>query len=171
MKLHSLFSDHAVLQRHQPIPVWGWTKPGVRVRVSLAGVVAETMADAHGAFMLRLPALPAGGPHVLAVTSNDKAESCIVSDILIGEVWVCSGQSNMQWSMAISQPDPDPKDFPTLRMFNAQNSIVAERAPEPIGSWKVATQANVADFSAVGYFFARSLTEALKVPVGMVNTA
>ncbi|MCL1857584.1 MAG: hypothetical protein FWF84_08135 [Kiritimatiellaeota bacterium] len=171
MKLHSLFSDHAVLQRNQPIPVWGWTKPRLRLRVTIAETVGETVSDAHGAFMIRLPAMAAGGPYTLAVTSNDPGEKCSVSDILVGEVWVCSGQSNMQWTLDISQPDPDPKDIPAMRMFTARNSFAAERAQEPIGAWSVATREAVPAFSGVGYFFGRALFDALKIPVGLINTA
>lgn len=171
MKLNALFSDHAVLQRNLPIPVWGWTKPLVRVRATLAGHVAETAAGPGGAFLLRLPPLPAGGPHRLTVETPDPLERVDVDDLLIGEVWICSGQSNMEFTTGSALPDPEPADVPEIRMFSVPRVAEYERATDTLGLWRIAVQDELHSFSAVGYYFARRLQKALGVPVGMVNTS
>ena len=97
LRLASPFQDHAVLQRDQTLPVWGWAAPMTRVRVTLAGHEAHTLSNNHGDWSVRLPALPAGGPHVLVVEAG--GETLSISDLLVGEVWIASGQSNMEWSV------------------------------------------------------------------------
>ena len=94
--LHPLFTDHMVLQRDVTTAVWGWTQPGQKVTVTLAGKTATGVADAQGKWLVRLGALPAGGPHTMTVTGPQTAE---VRDVLLGDVWLCSGQSNMQMSV------------------------------------------------------------------------
>ena len=94
--LHPLFTDHMVLQRDAATAVWGWTQPGEEVTVTLAGKTAVGTADAQGKWMVRLGALPAGGPHTMTVNGPRTAE---VRDVLLGDVWICSGQSNMQMSV------------------------------------------------------------------------
>lgn len=171
MRLCSLFSAHAVLQRELPIPVWGWTRPSLRVRASLGGQTVETLAAGDGAFLLRLPARAAGGPYRLVVETADPAERVEVEDLLVGEVWIGSGQSNMEWTVSRSDPDPDPRDVPALRMFTVGHDANAGRAADVGGGWQPACGAAVSDFSAVGYHFGRRLQEALGVPVGIVNTS
>ena len=115
--LHPLFTDHVVLQRDVPVPVWGWTEPGQRVKVTLAGQTVETTADAGGKWLARLGPYPVGGPHVMSVTGPKSAE---VKDILMGDVWICSGQSNMEWGVDGSN-DPDREiaagGHPRIRLF------------------------------------------------------
>jgi sialate O-acetylesterase len=98
VKLARLFSDHVVLQRQKPIPVWGWAAAGEKVTVTLAGQTASAKADASGKWIVRINPLEAGGPHTLNVTA--KSGNAIVNDVLIGEVWLCSGQSNMEWPVS-----------------------------------------------------------------------
>lgn len=171
MKLNSLFADHAVFQRDIAIPVWGWTQPLVRVRATLGGTVAETLAGPSGAFLLRLPPQPAGGPHVLVVETPDPTERIEVRDILVGEVWICSGQSNMEMSVGGCLPDPDPADVPDIRMYTVPRVAELDRATDTAGTWRLAVGDEIATFSAAGYYFARRLRRELGVPVGMVNTS
>ena len=96
-RLGRLFSDHAVLQREMPVPVWGWTGPGTRVRVNLGPYTAETRAGDDGKFLARLPPMPAGGPYELDASTPDGKTHARATEVMVGEVWVCSGQSNMEW--------------------------------------------------------------------------
>ncbi len=171
MKLNPLFSDHAVLQRGMFVPVWGTTKPGLRIRANIAGVTASTISNSSGYFILRLPPMPAGGPHTLKVTAGGKGESVTVKDVMIGEVWVCSGQSNMEMRVKSTYPDPDPIDCNGIRMLTVKPTAEMGRATTFTGEWKHAVSKNTPDFSAAGYYFARRLHSELGVPVGMISTS
>lgn len=171
MKLASLFSNHAVFQRGKSIPVWGWAEPLALVSATLATVAARTRSGADGRFLLRLPALPAGGPYELTVTSGE--EFVTVRDILIGEVWIASGQSNMEWMMSLCD-DQESIDVATqsrVRMVTIPQLTRVGRQSDIGSSWKVASPETVANFSAVGYHFADKLHRALDVPVGIINTS
>src|SRR5687768_7773984 len=99
VKLPSIIGEHMVLQRDREIPVWGWDTPGTEVTVAIGDGKASTKADKDGKWMVKLPAMQAGGPHTLSVEGTNRVE---LKDILVGEVWLCSGQSNMEWSVAQS---------------------------------------------------------------------
>src|SRR5690348_12251861 len=101
VKFARLFSDHVVLQRQKPIPVWGWAKPGEKVKVTLAGQTIDVKADAAGKWQVSFKSLEAGGPHSLQASA--KSGSATVNDVLIGEVWLCSGQSNMEWPVSAAK--------------------------------------------------------------------
>ena len=171
MKLNPLFSDHAVLQRDKSVPVWGTTKPGLIIRATIAGRSTRTVASNTGFFMLRFQPLPVGGPYTLEITTNDPAESARVNDVLVGEVWVCSGQSNMEMVVASSDPDPEPRDCDAVRMITVTPYATMCRQSDFQGSWKVGKLTNVQRFSAAGYYFAKKLHDELGVPVGMVHTS
>ena len=172
MKLASVFSDHAVLQRGMTLPVWGWTAPKSRVRVSLNNITADGMAGADGAFMLRLPAMEAGGPYELEVTTPDPAETARCKDVWVGEVWICSGQSNMQWTVGQSMRAESQGPCDAIRMISVPNVADAGgRKATFNASWQVATPATVPAFSAVGMNFAWKLHKELGVAVGMLNTS
>lgn len=171
--LHPLFSDHAVLQRDVAVPVWGWTAPGSAVKVSVDGKpVAAATADASGRWLAKLPALPAGGPHTLAVEAGP--ELAVREDILAGDVWIASGQSNMQWPVAASNRAAEEiaaANHPRLRLFSVPQRIGLEPEELVEGSWQLCSPATVGGFSAVAYFFGRDLLEKLDVPIGLVNTS
>lgn len=171
MKLGSLFSDHAVFQRGKSIPVWGWTEPLALVSVTLGTVAARARSGSDGRFLLRLPALPAGGPYDLTVTSGE--ESVTVRDILIGEVWIASGQSNMEWMMSLcdDQKSIDTAAQSRIRMATIPQLTHVGRQSFVDVSWQVASPETVAKFSAVGYHFADKLHADLDVPVGIINTS
>jgi len=171
VKLPALFSDHMVLQADRADAVWGWASPGEKVSVSLAGQTKTATAGADGKWQLRLDPLPAGGPHVMKVQGTNAIS---VQDVLVGEVWLGSGQSNM--AMKVSGA----KDFeqeqaaanqPKLRMFTVQREAVTTPQADCKGQWQVCTPENVGGFSATAYFFGRPLMESLKVPVGLINSS
>ena len=113
-----LFTHHAVLQRDKPLPVWGWSRPGSKVSVQLSGILVSAKTDKHGKWMAALPALPAGGPHELIVQSG--VEKLKFSDIWLGEVWLCSGQSNMEWKLSQAHNyaiEKSNANQPTIRQF------------------------------------------------------
>lgn len=169
--LHQLFTDHVVLQRDQPIPVWGWTEPGQRIKVALGGQTVETTADARGKWMAKLGPYPAGGPHVLAVSGPKSVE---IKDILVGDVWICSGQSNMEWPLAAAD-NPEKEiaaaNYPRIRLFTVPKKIAIQPTSTVDAAWQVCTPETAAGFSAVGYFFGRELNRELNVPIGLINSS
>jgi len=167
----AVFSDHMVLQRDQPIAVWGTAAPNESVTVLLDGSEAKATASADGDWLVHLPPHAAGGPFDLAVrASNDVT----IRDVLVGEVWVCSGQSNMSWQMRQHDDTkavlPDSADA-QLRVI--QFPRVANRAPQRSvnAGWQVAGTESLQRFSAVAYGFGRHLRAELQVPVGLVHTS
>ena len=178
VKPASLFSDHAVLQSGMAVPVWGTADPGERVTVTLHGVSAAATAGANGRWMVRLKKLKAGGPFEMTIAGKNIVT---VKDVLVGEVWLGSGQSNMvftvskksnPWAgMLDEQGEIAAANYPEIRMFTGKATKAYEPQTEIEGEWKVCSPATVGDFSAVGYLFARDLQRALKVPVGIVLEA
>jgi sialate O-acetylesterase len=167
----TLFADHMVVQRGSRIPVWGWTTPGAKVAVSLAGNTAEAVAGADGKWMAWLPPMTAGGPHVLQISGP---ESRTVSDVLVGDVWICSGQSNMEWSVASSLNAPAEiaaADLPWLRQLKVAKKPAVLPQADFTGEWTVASPTTVAPWTAVGFFFGRDLQAAIDVPIGLINTS
>ena len=175
MKLSAMFSDHAVLQREQRVPVWGWTKPRLRVRVKLGDVATEMLAGADGRFLVMLPPMLAGGPFTLEVSTHDPDEHVVCKDILVGEVWLCSGQSNMEMLLSSTGEDGEREiagaNHPQLRTITIPRLALAGRQSDVVASWQVCRPETAGSFSAVGYHFARSLQQRLGVPVGLVNSS
>ena len=174
LRLARLFADGLVVQRDAPITVWGWAAPGARVTVRLDARSAGATAGADGRWQVRLPALPAGGPHT--ITAGAAGARVTVRDVLAGDVWIASGQSNMEWPLRQAangaQAIAAARDS-GIREFKVPISW-AERPADDLtgGSWAPADPQHVGDFSAVAYFFARELraTPALRgVPIGIVN--
>jgi sialate O-acetylesterase len=160
-----------VIQRDQDVPVWGWADAGEKVVVEMADQRAETTADDAGQWRVQLGPQPAGGPHELAVVGTN---TIVINDVLVGEVWVCSGQSNMQWSVSASSDSVEEIAAaiqPRLRMFTVQRVPHDTPQDDCEGSWAVCTPETVGGFSAVGYYFARTLVGHLQVPIGMLHTS
>jgi sialate O-acetylesterase len=167
-----MFGDHMVLQQGIANRVWGRAEPGEKVTVSIAGQTHETTAAADGTWELRLdPIAEYGGPHTLTIKGNNELS---FKDVLIGEVWICSGQSNMQWSVSQAN-DPDLEkaaaNFPQIRLLSVPQVGTQEPQWNFKGSWAVCSPQTVGDFSAVGYFFGRQLAQTLGVPVGLIDNA
>jgi sialate O-acetylesterase len=170
--LPTLISDHMVLQQGREIHLWGRADSGEPISVNLAGHSATAIADAGHRWSVRLPALSAGGPFTLTVSGNKKIE---VKDVMIGEVWIASGQSNMTFPLdsAEGAATEVPKaNYPQIRLFTVPRRIALspQENTRPT-AWKVCTPDNAKSFSAVGYFFAREIHRRLNVPVGVVESA
>ncbi len=172
LRLPLVLSDGAVLQRDRPVPVWGWADPGAEVAVTLGDARGTAEADAAGRWRTELPAMEAGGPYVL--TAEAAGERVEARDLLVGDVWVLSGQSNMEWT--VKDADDAAAEIaaathPEIRHFKVPQSFADEPQDELTGgAWAAASPETVGDFSAVGYFFARDLRQHHDVPVGLVNT-
>jgi sialate O-acetylesterase len=173
VKLARLFSDHVVLQRQKPIPVWGSAEPSETVYVSLGEQTRTIQSDASGKWTTSFAAMEAGGPYSIKVSA--KSGSIMVSDVLIGEVWLCSGQSNMEWSVKQADNFAAEKknaDFPQIRHFYVEHNVEIEPQNDlKSGEWKVSSADTVGDFTAVGFFFAREIHQKLKVPIGLVHSS
>ncbi|MDZ4288322.1 MAG: sialate O-acetylesterase [Prosthecobacter sp.] len=172
VKLPALFSDNLVLQQKKPIAVWGWAAPDEDVSVRFAGQTQVTRADLDGRWRISFDPLPASSEAREMVISGKN--TLTLKNVLVGEVWVCSGQSNMQW--AVSQAGNAEQEiagsaFPDIRMFNVERVPAMKPVTDVKGAWKEANPKNTGDFSAVAYFFGRHLHQVLKVPVGLINTS
>lgn len=172
VKLPNVFGNHMVLQQKQANKVWGKADAGEKVTVKIGDQSHEATADANGDWHVMLDALPAGGPHTLTVQGKNTIK---FEDVLVGEVWICSGQSNMQWSVNASW-DPDLEKaaakFPKIRMINfpqvgTQDAVWTHDDRQ----WQVCGPETIGNWSAVGYFFGKQLHQTLDVPVGLINNA
>jgi sialate O-acetylesterase len=170
VKPHALFSNHMVLQQGRKVPVWGTANPGERVVVSFRGQEKSATAK-DGRWIVWLDPLKAGGPDTMAIQGPN---TITIEDVLVGEVWICSGQSNMQWSVAQSA---DPEETiaqaknPNLRLFTVPRRGATTPQRDIIARWEECGPTTVASFSAVGYAFGRALERQLRVPVGLINTS
>ncbi|MFW5839743.1 MAG: sialate O-acetylesterase [Planctomycetota bacterium] len=166
-----IFSDHAVLQRDLPLPIWGWDTPGKEITVHLAGQRKKTAAGPGGKWLVVMDPLPAGGPHLLSVTGTGHQ---LREDIWIGEVWVCSGQSNMDWPLAKAhngKQEVEAAERPKLRLLKIPRRTARTTQWDIDASWQVCTPETAGGFSAVGYFFGRQLQDHLDVPIGLIDAA
>lgn len=173
LRLPLVLSDGAVLQRDRPIPVWGWAAPGASVSVRLGAEAAATEADAEGRWRVELPPRAAGGP--LALTVEAGGERAEAHDLVVGDVWVLSGQSNMEWTVRDArdaEAEIAAAGDPHVRHFKVPRSYAEAPADELAGgAWEAASPETVGDFSAVGYFFARDLREHVDVPIGLLHAS
>ena len=170
VKPNVLFTDGAVLQRGQAVPVWGTAKDGEKVSVEIAGQSATTTAQG-GKWKLELKPLEAGGPYEMKISGDN---TVTVNNLLVGEVWVASGQSNMEWTLNASfQPEIEKPNanFPQIRMITAKKVPSRQPLEEIQGSWQLCSPETVGNFSAVAYYFARDLHAKLGVPVGIISTS
>ena len=172
LRVARLFSEHAVLQAEKPLPIWGWATAGEDVTVELAGQTVKVKADAKGAWKATLAALKSGGPHTLTVSSA--SGKVTAGDILVGEVWLGSGQSNMAMTVSRSKDfaaEQKTANLPQIRHFNVQGNATATPAQDCQGQWVICTPETVGNFSATAYFFGREIHQVLKQPVGLINSS
>lgn len=171
VKLPALFSDNMVLQRGLACPVWGSAEPGEQVTVSIGGQKKTAEADKEGKWTLKLEPLPAGGPLELTVAGKN---TIVVKNVLVGEVWLCSGQSNMEMQVrgALNpKEEMEAANQPKIRYFHVPAGGAAKPATDVKASWKVCDPETVGGFSAVAYFFGRDLQKTLDVPVGLIHAS
>jgi len=172
VRMPGLFTDHMVLQRGQAVPVWGWADPAGEVTVHFAGQRASTVAGPDGRWMVRLAPLEASAvPQELVVTGRN---TVTITDVLVGDVWLGSGQSNMEWPMREVEQAEDEMasaERPLIRLFNVPRNEKHQVADDVPTRWAVCTPESVRDFSAVLYLFGREINEQTGVPVGLIHSS
>jgi sialate O-acetylesterase len=177
VRLPRIFGSDMVLQRDVPLPVWGWADNGEKVTVSVdGGAATEATANDKGEWMVKLAAIPAGGPHKLTIAGKNAIE---LSNVLAGEVWICSGQSNMEMGIKMAKngaAEVAAANHPTIRLFMVEKKTSGIPLNDVSGTWKVCTPQSVAaggwgGFSAAAYYFGREINKELNVPVGLVDTS
>ncbi|NLY02053.1 MAG: sialate O-acetylesterase [Rhodopirellula sp.] len=171
VRLPGIFGEHMVLQRDVKLPVWGWAEAGEKVSVRIGDAAIETTADAAGKWSVRLPALAAGGPLTLEVRGTN---TIVLEDVLIGEVWLCSGQSNMQWLVNQSQNFEEEQaaaGHPRIRHITIPRVAQPFPVDDVRADWEVCSPETVGGFSAAAYFFGRTLHQELDVPIGLINSS
>jgi sialate O-acetylesterase len=172
IKPSSLFTDDMVIQRETDAAVWGWAEPGENVTVTGSwGESAKSTADKAGEWLVKLKTPAAGGPHTITLKGNNLVE---LKNVLSGDVWLCSGQSNMEWPVSkASDPAKDIADanFPQIRSFKVERNPALEPAADCKGDWAICSPKSVKSFSAVAYFTGRELHKNLGVPIGLVTSS
>ncbi len=177
VKLHGLFADHMVLQRDQSVPVWGTADAGEAVTLSFAGQTKTATANAKGQWLIKLDPMPASAePRTLGISSNNpksKVQNPILSDVLVGDVWLCSGQSNMASqvnSVENAEVEMAAANHPLIRHIRVKLKSSETPLTNIQGQWTVCSPDTVKDYSAVSYFFARDISTDLQVPIGLINS-
>ncbi len=174
-RMACIFTDHMVLQRDQPLPVWGWAAPGRAVTVEVGPHSARTRTNAEGRWRLTLPSLESGkGPLTMTVKAGD--ETIRLTDILVGEVWLCSGQSNMEMTVhesADGKAEVKAANHPNIRLFNISRPAAMASDPQDdvVGQWQACSPETIGDFSAVGYYFGLKIHQSIEIPVGLINAS
>lgn len=175
VKLANIFSNNMVLQRDKPIKIWGWADKNEAIEVHFLNQIKKVKADKTGAWIATLNPVSHGGPYTMEV--KGKKNSITLNDILIGEVWLCSGQSNMEMAVhgwgSVYNYEQEIKDanYPQIRAFNVVKDISMKPKDNLSGTWQVCSPQTVSEFSAVAYFFARKLNKELNIPVGIINSS
>ncbi len=173
LKLPSIIGDHMVLQQNSTANIWGWAAPGEKVEVTTGwdGKRYKVNADGQGNWLVEVNTAAAGGPFEIRIEAD---VTKVLENVMLGEVWVCSGQSNMEWPLrrAESAPSEIPAaHHPDIRLFQVEKHIASRPKDDVTGAWSVCSPSSAAGFSAVGYFFGKYLHESLDVPVGLINTS
>jgi sialate O-acetylesterase len=171
VRLSPLISDGMVLQRGRLVNIWGTGDPGASVTVSFQAQSKTTVTGNDGSWKIAIGPLVSGGPYTLAVSGKNVLK---VRDVLVGEVWVCAGQSNMEVGVKTSLNSAQEilaADYPNIRFFTVEKAVAGKPQREVKGEWMTVRPQTVADFSAVGYFFGRALHKVLNVPIGLISNA
>lgn len=174
IRLPQLIRDSMVLQRNSPVVIWGWASSGETININFNGKSKHTVASQDGNWRVKLPAMKAGGPYEMRIHGKN---NIVLKDILIGDVWLCSGQSNMVHQMGIHNvtyaDDIAKANYPEIRQFwvPAATSLRGLKDQLTGGSWKSTNSKDVNDFSAVAYFFARDIYTRHHVPIGIINSS
>lgn len=174
VRLPGIISDGMVLQRHAAINIWGWASNGEKIKIRFIGKTYRTVTDSEGKWKIVLPGIKAGGPYTMDIIGNNAVS---VKDILIGDVWFCSGQSNMVLPMErVKERYPEviaSANYPEIRNFFIPTASDVTKIHDdlPSASWKRATPENVLGFGAATFFFAQSIYQKYKVPIGIINSS
>ncbi len=171
VQLHGMFTDNMVLQQGIENPVWGTAEPGEKIAVHINGQKLSTVAGKDGKWMVKLRPMKAGGPYKLLVIGRN---SVLCENVMAGEVWVCSGQSNMWWTVKLSanadQEIADAK-YPGIRLYTVPQRVSPQPESSVVGKWVECSPETVPGFSAAAYYFGRELYRALNVPIGLIHTS
>ncbi|MDA0323768.1 MAG: 9-O-acetylesterase, partial [Verrucomicrobia bacterium] len=174
VKFASIGVELCVLQRDQPVPVWGWAEPDEEVRVSFAGQELKAVTAATGKWTVTLEAMTASkDPREMTIAGGGTEKPVVLSDILVGDVWICSGQSNMEWPLQAATQSTEEvaaANYPHLRHIKIGGGTSPVPLPDIQGTWQVCTPQTAGGFTAVGYFFARYLQKELDVPMGLMGS-
>lgn len=181
VRLPKVFSDNMVLQRDMRVPIWGWADPGEKITAILGDQTAETITKPDGKWKLFLGPLDVGGPFELILSGKNKIS---IKNVLVGEVWVCSGQSNMAMevrSCMNARLETAEANYPQIRLFQVKSaksstlledvSPVSDKGPAWLNKWQVCSPLTVAEFTGVGFFFGRGLWEKLHIPIGLISAS
>ena len=170
VKLPKIFADHMVLQRGQEIPVWGWADPREGIEVTFQDKTYKTRADKAGKWQLKMAASEAGGPYVLTVKGKNTLS---LNDVLVGDVWLLGGQSNMEWPLSQTNGGEDSikaANYPKIRLFEVgRNVSIFPIEDVPEAKWSRTTPETIANFSAIGYYFGKRIHQDLDVPIGLLD--
>jgi sialate O-acetylesterase len=170
VKLPSLISDHMLLQQGRPVRIWGAADPGESVRVEFQGQSVSTAAGPNGKWTAWLKPLTAAGPLEMTIAASN---TIVLHDVLVGEVWLGSGQSNMEFVLANANNHDEEiarANYPYIHIFKAKRVVAEQPADDVEGTWQVCSSQTVARFSAVEYFFGRALHDRLRVPIGLIES-
>jgi sialate O-acetylesterase len=170
VRLSALFAEHAVLQRDRPLPVWGWATPGEKVTVALGTETGDATAGKDGRWQVTLKPQPVSkAPLTLTVTGKNMI---VVKDVLLGDVWLCGGQSNMEWALGGCDAPDDIRTaaLPPVRQFGVDYNFAATPQTEVRGQWAVCTPQTAPGFTAVGFYFARRVHKETGVPIGLLRS-
>jgi len=168
----NIIGSHMVLQADKKLPIWGKADPGEKVTVMLGDHKATDKADKQGRWMVKLPKMKAGGPVTMTITGKDNILT--LNDILIGEVWVASGQSNMQWTVENSNNAAEEiaaANYPNIRLFYVERKVADKPQDNCNGEWVACSPETIPGFSAVAYYFGRELYKNLDIPIGLIHTS
>lgn len=175
--LPNLISSNMVMQRNTEVPIWGWGSPGEEISITLnseEGTTLHTLStvvDVDGNWQVKLPSMDTGGPYMMRIVGNNTLE---LRNILVGEVWICSGQSNMQWSVNASkdkEKEIAAAKYPNIRLFYVPRRASGFLQHNVTAEWKKTNPETIPNFSAVAYYFGRKLHKDLNVPIGLINTS
>ena len=171
VRLPALVGDHMVLQREKKINLWGYANPGEPVTINFVSKIYHTVTDLSGKWKIRMGEIKAGGPYQMTITGENVIT---VNDILIGDVWICSGQSNMEFPVSLGKnADQEIKNanYPTIRLFNVNKRIALSPLEDTYGRWATCSSSSIQNFPAIGYFFGRDIQHAVNVPIGLINAS
>jgi len=171
LHLPAIFGDNMVLQRNYATPIWGTAAPNQSITLTIAGQTRQATAGADGKWMVKLDPVKEGGPYELTVSGPS---SITYKNVLFGDVWICSGQSNMEWIVKNSKDAQiaiDSSANPNLRLFTVKKNPAQTPANDVTGKWDESSSQSSPSFSAVGYFFGRELQKQLNVPIGLIHTS